>query len=172
MSILSKIGGVLKSVAQPLLGAVGNVFGGPIGGTVGGILGGAIAGGGTRTPTASMGSSMLPSLGGMGRMLTLPGAGAVGVAVGAGVRGAKAVYSAAAGYCRKHPQWCSTIGGIAAVEAMISRGELPIPKRRRGKGISATELKNFRRVAKFTSRYCAPVKRAMKAPAMRGKSCQ
>lgn len=88
------------------------------------------------------------------------------------VRGAKAAYRSAASYCRKHPGWCQTIGGIAAVEAMVSSGQLPVIKSRRGRGITATELKNFKRVARFTSKYCAPVRKAMKAPAMRRKSCQ
>lgn len=116
---------------------------------------------------------MFPGMTSIGRALpAIPAL--VGGAARIGVTGAKRVYSAAASYCRKHPQWCSTIGGIAAVEAMIGRGELPIPKRRRGKGISATELRNFRRVVKFTSKYCAPTKRAMRAPAMRRgrSSCQ
>lgn len=124
-------------------------------------------------PMPSLSAGMFPSASTLGRVL--PGAGAVaGRAVGYGVASAKRVYNAAASYCRRHPQWCSTIGGIAAVEAMIGRGELPVPKRRRGKGISATELKNFRRVARFTSQYCAPVRRAMTSRAVRrgGKSCQ
>lgn len=129
-------------------------------------------GGGFQAQMVAPGMS-LGSLGSLGRV-SLPALSSfAGGAVRVGVAGARRVYSAAAGYCRKHPQWCSTIGGIAAVEAMIGRGELPIPKRRRGKGISATELKNFKRVAKFTSKYCAPVHRAMRAPAVRGgKSCR
>lgn len=117
-------------------------------------------------------ASMLPSLGrvipGVGRSLPALGRAAGGMAV----RGAKSVYNAAASYCRKHPAWCQTIGGIAAVEAMIGRGELPLPKRRRGRGITATELKHFKRVARFTSKYCAPVRKAMSSRALRGKSCR
>lgn len=99
-------------------------------------------------------------------------AGVGGAAVRVGVAGAKRVYQSAASYCRKHPGWCQTIGGIAAVESMIQSGQLPAMKSRRGRGITATELKNFKRVARFTSKYCAPVRRAMSAPAVRRKSCR
>lgn len=108
----------------------------------------------------------LPSMGmqtnfsGMGMGASLAGLG------GAVVRGGRAAGKAAVSLCRKYPQWCSTIGGTVAVEALLHSGQLPMPKRRRGKGISATELKNFRRVVKFTSKYCAPVHRAMRAPVM------
>lgn len=192
MSFFSSISSALKSAASPILGAIGGQIAGSTGAAVGSVIGTGIAST-VATPIVapmaiglppaipSMSSSMfpaaIPALGSVARAV-LPG---VGLTLGGSavrsigrvaIGGAKRVYNAAAGYCRKHPQWCSTIGGIAAVEAMIGRGELPIPKRRRGRGISATELKHFRRVAKFTSRYCAPTKRAMKAPVMRGKSCR
>lgn len=117
-------------------------------------------------PMSSM--SMLPSV---GRMLS-PGA-----VAGAGrviMTGARGVARGAANLCRKYPQWCATIGGTAAVEAMMHSGQLPVPRKRRGKGISAHELKAFKRVARFTSNYCAPVHRAMRAPAVRkgGRSCR
>jgi len=115
----------------------------------------------------------LPGAGYTGAGMLSPGSIAAGGRV---VMGAvRAVPKAAANLCRKYPQWCATIGGTAAVEAMIHAGQLPMPKRRRTKGISGHELKAFRRVARFTSKYCAPVHRAMKAPAMRrkgGLSCR
>lgn len=180
MSLLKKIvGGVKSIISSPAVRAVAPILGGPVGvaiSTMGTAYGAYQA---LKTPaaiphsTASGGVSsmgMLPSLSGMGRLL--PGAGAVAGAVGVGIRGAKTLYRSAASYCRKHPGWCQTIGGIAAVEAMIARGELPPIKSRRGKGISATELKNFRRVARFTSKYCAPVRRAMSSRAVRkGARC-
>jgi len=166
MSLLSSIGKVFKSVASVAAPALGTLFGGPVGGIVGGAIGSILT-----TPKISQGVSsagMFPGLS-LGALPAVAG----GVAR-VGVAGAKRVYGAAAGYCRKHPQWCSTIGGIAAVEALINSGQLPIPKRRRAKGISGTELKNFRRVAKFTSQYCAPVRRAMTTKALRrgSRSCQ
>lgn len=99
---------------------------------------------------------------------------AVGRGAAVLVKGARAIPRAAISLCRKYPQWCSTIGGTVAVEALMNSGQLPPPKRRRGKGISAHELRAFKRVARFTSKYCAPVHRAMKAPAVRhgGKSCR
>lgn len=187
MSLISSIVNVgkgllqtAKSYAAPILSKVGAVFGGPVGGVVGGVVGSAISsrgGGGVQTAMPSLPAVSRPGVGisQMGMMPSLAsftgGAMKLGGAV---VTGAKRVYSAASGYCRRHPQWCSTIGGIAAVEALINSGQLPIPKRRRGKGISATELKNFRRVARFTSQYCAPVRRAMTSKAVRrgGRSCQ
>jgi len=80
---------------------------------------------------------------------------------------ARRIAASAAALCRRNPQWCATIGGLAAVEAMVRSGQLPPVKRRRQRGITATELRNFKRVAKFTSKYCAPVRRAMSAPVMR-----
>jgi hypothetical protein len=106
-------------------------------------------------------------------MKALPGVGAVmgsaglvGAARTVGYAAGR-IYAAASSYCRRNPQWCATVGGMAAVEAMVRSGQLPAPKRRRGRGITATELRNFKRVAKFTSKYCAPVRRAMSAPVMR-----
>lgn len=172
MSLLSKVfkkaKGLIRKVAP-----ITSLIPGPIGAISMGAS--AILGPGSKAmrastaaaapPTFSVPStmSMLPALPAITRALPAVG----GAAVRVGVAGAKRVYSAAASYCRKHPSWCSTVGGIAAVEAMIGRGELPLPKRRRGRGITATELRNFKRVAKFTSKYCAPVRKAMKAPAMR-----
>lgn len=123
-----------------------------------------------------LGTTPMPGVGmaGMaGGMALLPAVGRVaGTAVRYGMAGARRVASSAASYCRKHPGWCQTIGGIAAVEAMIQNGQLPAIKSRRGRGITATELKNFKRVARFTSKYCAPVRKAMTSRALRGKSCR
>lgn len=179
MSLLGKIADIGRSILKsPVAKAVAPILGGPIGTllTVGSTAYSAYQG--IKSVGAAPSMPSLPGIGTMG-MTSLGAAGRslpalAGGAVRYGVAGAKRVYSAAAGYCRKHPQWCSTIGGIAAVEALINSGQLPIPKRRRGKGISATELKNFRRVARFTSQYCAPVRRAMSSKAVRrgGRSCQ
>lgn len=107
------------------------------------------------------GGMILKALPGIGA-----GVGVAGLARGAGYAAGR-IYAAASSYCRRNPQWCATVGGMAAVEAMVRSGQLPAPKRRRGRGITATELRNFKRVAKFTSKYCAPVRRAMSAPVMR-----
>lgn len=173
MSLLSSI---LQKVA-PIAATVGKFIPG---------IGTAVAAAGTAasiyygaksTVSPVMPSVPKPSLPGLTggapglQMGMFPGIGsfapAAGRIAGVAVAGAKRVYSAAANYCRKHPQWCSTIGGIAAVEGLINSGQLPIPKRRRGRGITATELKHFKRVARFTSKYCAPVRRAMSSPAVK-----
>jgi len=88
----------------------------------------------------------------------LPGAGlaalptiarGAGLAVGAGVRGARAVARSASIYCRRHPAWCASVGGLAAVAGMVETGQLPPVRRRRTRGISGTDLNRFRRVASF-----------------------
>jgi hypothetical protein len=120
-----------------------------------------------------VGSSLsLPQLGSYSLMGSL----SPGVIAGGGralVAGGRAAARGAVNLCRKYPQWCAGIGGTVAIEAMMNSGQIPIPKRRRGRGITAGELKSFKRVARFTSRYCAPVHRAMKSSAVRGgKSCR
>jgi len=159
MSLLGKIAGL----AAPILSVVN-----PLAGAVAGIVG-AI---GTKAPVMTA-LPFFPPLPTIGRAI-LPGAGAlVGGIAGAGVRSARAITNSAVTYCKRHPQWCSTIGGIAAIEAMIGQGQLPVIKRGRGRGISASDLRKFKRVSRVLSRYCAPTKRAMRAPAMRrGASCQ
>lgn len=179
MSLLkSLVSGVKKVISSPAVRAVAPILGGPVG------L--AISTAGTAysayQAAKSMGGVSLPSLPGIGAPIAsaglslgaLPAIGrAAGGAVRVGIAGAKKIASSAASYCRKHPGWCQTIGGIAAVEAMIQQGQLPTIKSRRGRGITATELKNFKRVARFTSKYCAPVRRAMSSRAVRGgKSCR
>jgi hypothetical protein len=107
---------------------------------------------------------LLKALPGVGKVMG--GSALAGTAYAVG-KSAGRIFAAASSYCRRNPQWCATVGGMAAVEAMVRSGQLPAPKRRRGRGITATELRNFKRVAKFTSKYCAPVRRAMSAPVMR-----
>lgn len=94
----------------------------------------------------------LPAIGGViGRALpAIVGGGAV-VA-----RGARAVVSSAASYCRRHPGWCASIGGLGAVQAMIQSGQLPPVRRSRGRGISSREFRSFRRVHSVLSKFCAP----------------
>jgi len=175
---LSKLWKSVRSVAAP---AIGGLLGGPAGMMVGNMLGGSTkavgqlpaspmpmsgftgsmpgAGfGGTLTRTA--GPMMLPALG-RGAMALAPmlglGAGrAVGFAAGRAVRSAMT-------YCRRSPAWCASIGGMAAVEGLISSGQLPIIKRRRARGITGRELNNFKRVSRVLNTWCkvpAPTQRA------------
>jgi len=178
----SLLSGAKKIISSPLVRAAAPILGGPVG-----I---ALTTAGTAYSAYQAAKSMSaapPAFPGIGGLTPMPGAGvnfagmgslipAVGRVGGTlarvGVAGAKRVYQSAASYCRKHPGWCQTVGGIAAVEAMIQSGQLPATKSRRGRGITATELKNFKRVARFTSKYCAPVRRAMSAPGVRRKSCR
>jgi len=172
---LSRLWKSVRSVAAPL---IGTAIGGPAGGALGSIL----AGGGSRAavpapsfithaapPMAMPGGGFtnvgLPALAGMGARLAPA---VMGGAVRA-ASGARRIAAGAASLCRRNPQWCATIGGLAAVETLMRSGQIPVPKRRRGRGITATELRNFRRVARFTSKWCAPVRRAMQAPAVKGK---
>lgn len=73
-----------------------------------------------------------------------------------------AVARSAATYCRRHPAWCATIG-LTGVAELVSSGSLPPVKRRRSRGITGTELKNFKRVSGVLNRWCkvpAPTQRA------------
>lgn len=162
MSLISKAWKAVRSVAAPAIGAA---VGGPLGGALGIALAGSSSRGGMATyqsgaiyqPTMGM----LPQLG----RLTLPGVGAAAGAVGGMVvRSAGAAMRGAINLCRKHPQWCSTIGGTAAVAAMIESGQLPAPRRRRGRGISAREFRAFRRVHNVLSCFCAPATKIKRSP--------
>lgn len=162
MSIFSKIGKAVKKIIP----AAAPILGGMIGGPAGAILGGLATGKSPMMPAAA--SAILPAaaagarvLPGLGRALT---GGAVGGMVVAGgrvvARSAKSIYNSAASYCRRHPQWCATVGGIAAVEALVSNGQLPVIKRRRRKGITARELGSFTRVARIFKKYCGVASKA------------
>lgn len=173
MSIFSKVWKGIRSVAAP---AIGSMIGGPIGGLIGAGLGGSV-----RPPAASPravngyggampGGAFQPVAAVLPRTLQLGlGAGlpatvgrGAGIMVGAGMAGMRRVANSAATYCRRHPQWCATVGGLAAVEGLVRNGQLPVIKRRRARGISGTELKNFKRVSKTLSKWCKtppPMKR-------------
>lgn len=178
MSLLGKIADIGRSILKsPAVRAVAPVLGGPVGIALAGAstaygayqalktpaAGAVMPGAGSVTAFPSM-----PSLA-MGMSAGGPAFSALGQIGGTIVRGAGAFAKKAVDLCKKYPQWCSTIGGTIAIEAMLRSGQIPMPKRRRGRGITATELKNFKRVARFTSKYCAPVRRAMSAPVMRRK---
>ncbi len=165
---LSKIGPIAQMIPHPIARGVG---------MLGSIASASRSSGAGMAPAPiTTGSMMFPALPSIGQAIgrTLPAVGRIaGGAVGVAAAGARAITRSAMSYCRKHPQWCATVGGVAAVEAMISRGELPPVKRSRGRGITPRELRSFKRVSRVLSRYCAPTKRAMRAPALRGgKSCR
>jgi len=177
---LSKLWKGVRSIAGP---ALGGLLGGPAGAVVGNMLAGSSSKPPSMMSTGAMpvsytGNGNLVRVGGgsgsFGTLRPMPGAGTGQALQGLMTGGARAagyaagrIAASAMNYCRRNPQWCATVGGAVAVEAMIRAGQLPAMKRRRGRGITSVELRNFKRVAKFTSKYCAPVRRAMKAPVMR-----
>lgn len=132
MSIFSKIIGA----AAPI---VGGIFGGPAGAALGGIVGGVLNP--MQASTAQPGTGMIYPA-----MQTLSALPAVGVAAaGAAARFGRGAIA----LCRRYPQWCSTIGGTAAVTALLAEGKLPMPRRRRGRGLSGRDLRGFRRTARL-----------------------
>lgn len=141
MSILRQVIGV----AAPI---VGGFFGGPAGAAAGMALGQAIQ------KPAAMPVSSFAAQPGSGMVYPAMGAlPAIGAAAGTVARfGVGIVSRAGRGaiqLCRRYPQWCSTIGGTAAVAAMIESGQLPMPKRHRGRGLSARDLRGFRRTSRL-----------------------
>lgn len=100
----------------------------------------------------------LPTMGTMPGMVgrALP---ALGFGAGVVVARAGAIARGAAALCSKHPQWCSTIGGVAAVAALMESGQLPVPKRRRGRGLTPKDLRSFRRVARLIRVFAPTVRR-------------
>lgn len=111
----------------------------------------------TAMPGGGMTSSLAP--------LTIP---ALATMAGTAVRlGSTAVRSAAT-WCARNPKRCALIGGLTAADAYLSQtGRLPPGDRRRSRGITARELRGFRRVARILHKYTAPVRSAMRSPALR-----
>lgn len=182
MSLFSSIGKVAKKVlpkAAPVIGSVaGMVYGGPAGAALGGRIGsafGAVKSGASVRPGAgfvaggAMGS-LPPLVRGVGMAGSRAGA-IAGAAAGYAVRGARAAAASASYYCRKYPTWCSTIGGLAAVEALVGNGQLPPIKRRRRKGLTPRDLASFRRVASLIKTY-GPAARRVPSNCAPRKSCK
>lgn len=137
---------LLKDLARVAAPLVGGLIGGPAGAAVGGVL-------------SSLGTSA-PGSGAIASMAALPSIGTTGAVVGttvrAGIAGARAVIASARYYCAKYPGWCISIGGLGAVQGMVQNGQLPVHRRRRGRGISARDFRGFRRVHNILSGFCAP----------------
>jgi hypothetical protein len=138
MSLLKSIGGAIKRVVgSPAVAAAATVFSPGIGAALTAaqrLMPAKVIGPG-------LGASMLPAMG------ALPAIG--GAAVRMGVAGARSAMRGAIQLCRRHVQWCSTIGGTAAVAAMIESGQLPAPRHRRGRGLSGRDLRGFRKTARL-----------------------
>lgn len=151
MSIFSKIGKVFKGAVS------GFLTGGPAGAVIGGAAG-AFGGGGGRQPptyrTAASGFPM-PRGGGFPPLRTLPGAGALKIPP---IQISKAL---------------PAVGRIAAGAATAKYvydafGNMVPARRRRAKGITASELRGFKRVARILHDYQkVATKKAVKAPTRR-----
>lgn len=191
MSLLKKVGKVIGGAARIVAPAIGAVN--PLGGLAAAVVGTL----GARTtaqttaispapqlaplPTARMslvaaGPQVMPGIGPIPTMGSLPGIATRvlpqlgrlgGVAVGMGIRGVSRVASSAARYCKANPGWCATIGGVAAVEALINSGQLPVHRQRRARGLTGREMRSFRKVHRVLSKFCAPRMRIRRA-----KSCR
>lgn len=141
MSLLKSIGKVVGSVTRavaPVVAAVQPQFAPAL----------AIAGRlGMRT-TSPLTAGVMPGAGFLPALGALPAV--AGAAVRVGIVGARAAMRGAITLCRRNPGWCSTIGGTAAVAAMIESGQLPAPKHRRGRGLSARDIRGFRKTVRLT----------------------
>lgn len=112
----------------------------------GAVLGGAAAAGGIVAATR-----------GGGGLTPLPGGALAGGAMIPGGHGMRTIISSANSYARKYPQWAMSVGGTAGIAQMIASGQLPAMRRRRGKGITARDLRSFKRVARLVSHFSRPV---------------
>jgi len=178
VSFLSKAWKAVRGIAAP---AIGMAVGGPMGGAIGSVLAGGAGRAIGQLPAAPMPGSQyhaqampggsqtvgfaLPALPAMGAaaMRLAPALGGLAAGARVGVAGARMLARSAASYCKKHPAWCASIGGLAAVEGLVRSGQLPPVKRRRAKGITGTELRNFKRVSRTLNKWCkvpAPTQRA------------
>jgi hypothetical protein len=110
-------------------------------------FGGAVAGGGRAVIRA------LPGAGRVAGSALGAATGGMVPSFGGGARGAGNVNRSAAIYCRRHPQWCTQVGGVGAVASLVGSGQLPPIRRRRGRGISSRDLRAFGRVNRLLSRF-------------------
>lgn len=108
-------------------------------------------------------NNFLPGLAGVAPVL-IGGAAVVG-------RGAAALFRSANVYCRRHPAWCAAAGGLPAIAQMVGNGQLPPIKRARRKGISAGDLRQFRRVAGFLSKWGPVASKLPCRPRKSSRSC-
>ncbi len=164
------------SIWDTVKGAVG----GAVTGFITGGVPGAVVGAGVGGVGASMGSSSkLPPLPGGARQNTVgpvgkiaPIAAGVGGALAAGGRKIAGIARGASAMCAKYPAWCLAAGGLGAVAGLMQSGQLPVPKRRRRRGITPRDLSSFRRVANLVNHYAKPVHHMRNTKAPRGKTCR
>jgi len=151
------------SLFKNILGSVAPIVGGMLGGPAGAAIGGAIGGAITRPRGILPTETSLPGVGFGGPSMALGGLAPIaGAAVRVGVAGARTAMNAAIAWCRRNPAWCASVGGTAAVAAMVESGQLPKPRRRRGRGLSGRDLRSYRRVHNLLAGFCAPKARIRK----------
>lgn len=109
------------------------------------------------------GAAFGPVVGAVGGGLARIG---TGLGFGGMVRGAGTVAGKAVSWCRRNPGRCAALGGLTAIEGILSSGG-SLPRSGRSRGITSRELRSFRRVTRIISKYCAPVRKAMKSPALK-----
>lgn len=160
-----------KSILGAVAPIVGGIFGGPAGAALGTGLAGVLAPRPQPMQPFSMGrlpfqaSSFAPmtvsSLGSLPQLGRAAGAiGGTVIAGGAAVlRSARSISRSANAYCSRHPAWCASIGGLPGVVGLLESGQLPVIRRRRGRGITPRDLRSFRRVANLVRGYCPTVRR-------------
>ncbi len=156
-------------------GAVGGFITGGVPGAVVGAGIGALGGGGA---SVSKIKKPLPPLPGGGTKIGVPKIPTIAGMGGAVIRGASAagrsVATAARGaasMCAKYPAWCVAAGGVAAIAGMMQSGQLPMPRRRRRRGITPRDLQSFRRVATLIKSYGPTARRVPSSCAPR-KTCK
>jgi len=168
VSIFSSIGGALKGAVTGFI--TGGLPGAGVGaavGVAGSMMGGKAAT--TRLP-AMKPLSPLPGVKGSGGGIGGIVGGGIAAAAG-GARKLAGVARGAAAMCAKYPQWCLAAGGVAAIANMMHSGQLPVPKRRRRRGITPHDLASFRRVATLIKSYGPTARRVPSSCAPR-KSCK
>lgn len=146
--VMSSLGGILGNWIPGVGQQAGVQLGSALSAAYGGLSEASIA-----QPVA------LPGLAGIGAGIARLGPAVVGGVAATGVmaaRGVATVARSAAAYCRRHPGWCASIGGISAVANLVQSGQLPPMRRRRARGISPAEFRGFRKVHRVLSGFCAP----------------
>lgn len=135
---IGKIAGSLARVAAPIVGVSNPILG--VGLT-------ALGGLGARSSMAAAAPVAIPGAGALGM---LPALGPVVAAGGrVAIAGARTAMRGAVAWCRRNPSWCASIGGTAAVASMIESGQLPMPKHRRGRGLTSRDLRGFRKTVRL-----------------------
>lgn len=157
MSLFKKIGSAIGGVARAAAPFASVIPGaGPILGAAGML--------GMRSSVAPAGPAILEGggtvwgqilrgIGGMTSGATVSRMGSVGGAVVAGGaavgRGAMTAARAANEWCKRQPAWCVSVGGIPAIISMIQSGTLPMPRRRRRRGLSPRDLRGFYKTSRL-----------------------